>query len=125
MNLERRVWCDEAESGLKGAYGELTPRQLAQMVDAGSCELWRVNDDSWLVTGIEQDEKGKLLFVWSYAGKNLLDSSRAILRIARKNHIARVQFVCMRQSVARLIAPLNPVRIEIAGNGACLYEIGV
>lgn len=100
-------WCDEAEQGLQGTLGR-DATTAREGVNAGRLELWRVNGDSWLVTGIDADT----LVIWAYRGRDALSMVRAMFATARKNGLRHVSFYTKRLGLKRLLAEFPFVEQE-------------
>lgn len=120
MRFERMPWSEEAREGLARTFhsegGFDAVAHIRENVIAGRYELWRVDGDSWAVTHTYQNK----MFCWCYQGRNALEFSTTMLRIARDNGLKCVRFATRRRGLARLLKPLNPVLVEPE-----IYEIGV
>lgn len=100
VTLERVAqWCDEAEHGLQGTLGR-DSTAAREGVNSGRLELWRVNGDSWLVTGID----GDCLVIWAYRGRGAASMLRAMFDSARANGLRRLAFYTKRRALKRLFA---------------------
>lgn len=122
LALEKREWDAEAEKGLAATFADIPAHIVAQWVDAGECELWNVNGDSWLITGIETDSQGRLLVAWCYQGKQARIVAAALQRIAKRNGIQRIQFSTYHKGLSRLLSNVAPRLIGKTEFGANLYE---
>ena len=111
-------WNYAADYGLRDTFYDCRD-MVRNGVDSGKMQLWRVNDDSWLVTEIIQDQ----LFVWCYQGYGLLATIRVLMRIAAQNHLDYVAFFCRQAAALRALRCLNPVAQPTLINGETLYKI--
>lgn len=124
MKLEHiRRWNDAAAAALREVTAE-DEASIARDVDAGTCQLWRVNDHSYLVTNV--DASSRELIVCCYAGRDVLAIADVLYRIARDQGLQAVRFFTKRPALARLLAtrfPLVPFgyvyRCEVPPNVRC------
>lgn len=124
MKLERIPrWTEAAAAALRAVTAE-DEASVARDVDAGTCELWRVDDHSYLVTNV--DLNSRELIVCCYAGKNVMAIADVLYRIARDQGLAAVRFFTKRPALARKLRarfPLEPYgyvyRCEVPPNVRC------
>lgn len=124
MKLERIPrWTAAAADALRAVTAE-DESTVARDVDAGTCELWCVNDASYLVTNV--DTSSRELIVCCYAGRDVLAIADVLYRIARDQGLQAVRFFTKRPALARLLArrfPLVPYgyvyRCEVPPNVRC------
>jgi hypothetical protein len=70
-------------------------------VDAGTSELWSVDDHSYLVTCV--DTLSRELIVSCYVGRDVLVIADVLYRIARKQGLCAVRFFTKRPALARML----------------------
>jgi hypothetical protein len=111
-------WSPDAAEGLKDTLFTGTDR-IADGVTLGQFELWKVNDDSWLVTEVVKREK--FLLVWCYQGRGLFNVMMLLCNIAANNGLERVKFFSHKK-LKNTISHAEPV-ITPQGDGMILYDI--
>jgi hypothetical protein len=101
-------WTAAAAAALNAVAAE-DAASLAREVDAGTSELWCVDDHSYLVTCV--DTSSRELIVCCYVGRDVLAIADVLYRIARKQGLCAVRFFTRRPALARKLRarfPLQP-----------------
>lgn len=99
MRLEKlRAFNDGALRVLAEVMAEDSESVIAD-VERGTCELWRVDGDSYLVTNV--DTASRELIVCCYAGRDVLAIAAVLYRIARNQNLQAVRFFTKRPALAR------------------------
>jgi hypothetical protein len=112
-------WSDEAEYGLRDTFFDCK-QDIIDGVNSKRMALYRVNDDSWLVTEIIQD----MLFIWCYQGQNLVPMVRCLRKVAFNNGLSTVAFFTRLPAAVRALRCFNPQAQPTKINGETLYKIG-
>ena len=109
MKLEKLPrWTAAAAEALRQVTAE-DEAQVARDVDAGTCELWRVDDHSYLVTNV--DLSSRELIVCCYAGRDVLAIADVLYRIARKQGLEAIRFFTKRPALARKLRTRFPLEL--------------
>lgn len=102
-------WTDEAARALFEVTAE-DSATVAADVDAGTCELWRVNDHSYMVTNV--DLSSRELIVCCYAGCDILAIATVLYRLTRQQNLCAVRFFTKRPALARKLRTGFPLLKE-------------
>lgn len=115
MHFARCQWSEEARNGLAQTFND-EESFIANGVQSGEMELFRVDGDSWAVVQTWSDTQ----MCWCYQGRNALGFAQAMLRIAKRNNLRCIRFFTKHRALVRLLKSLNPVQVEPQ-----IYEVGV
>lgn len=115
MMMERCRWQQSAALALAPITEDMDA--LRAGVEAGRCELWRIDGASWVVTQVV----GNVLWVHCYAGRNLCAFASRLYRIAQRNGCRRIVFEAPKPHTLKLLLSYwNPREVEPG-----LWEIAV
>lgn len=105
MIFRKITWCVEAEKNLQRTmyYADDTA-YIRREVDQGRAILWRVNDDSYMVT---RDEYPDLVIV-CYEGSRAKQALGAIVAKARLEGFPSVRMHTRHRALVRMISEYQP-----------------
>lgn len=109
MKLEKLPrWTQAAADALRAVTAE-DEASVARDVNAGTCELWRVDGRSYLVTNVDTDSRE--LVVCCYAGRNVMAIADVLYRIARDQNLGAIRFFTKRPALARKLRARFPLQL--------------
>lgn len=110
---------DTARHGLRDCFGTHSAEEVAQWIANGTCELWRVDGDSFLVTQTNE----RTLFVWCYQGRNVRELAKCLIAVARKNDCDAIRFHTYRAGFLRMLERFGAQLTDRENNGLLVVEV--
>ncbi len=100
-------WTLQAEQGLGETLND-DAELLKQQVNSGIAELWCIDNESWMITRVE-DLPGRKpeLVVCCYKGKDLNQVGDLILAQSKKQDFGSIRFHTKRKGLNRLLSKFN------------------
>lgn len=109
MKFERIHWCTDAEVELVRALDDADDIDfIRSQVRRNQAALWRVDSETYFVVRVE----GRELVVVAFAGLNLLEVSREIVRTAWSKGCHSIRFHTHSLAVIRMMREFDPVPVE-------------
>ena len=99
-------WSQDASIGLKDTFFGFE-QMIAEGVNSGRMQLWRINDDSWLVTEIFRNPD--FLMVWCYQGSGLVNLMMHLNNVALSNNLPELRFFTRLRAAVRALRFMRPV----------------
>lgn len=116
--LQKMQWHTAARDGLKDTFFGHEDK-IAEGVISGKMELFRVNNDSWLVTQRFPD----FLFIWCYQGKGLVRLIEEMRPLALANGHKQISFFTPHRAALRALRRYHPRPLMKDANGHIQYVI--
>lgn len=105
MIAKQTIFTTHAAEVLGDALGD-DMSEMVRQVALGYAELWRVGDDTYMITRVETYPDHTELCVVAYAGRGLREMAPLIVAHARHIGIDRIRFHS-RESVFRMVRSLG------------------
>ncbi|SRR5258706_1820716 len=96
-------WSDAAELGLGETLGKFRD-ELADQVNRGIAELWRLGRRTYLLTRLDKWAHGSELVVCCLKGEGLHEIAPVIIERAKKQGIDSIRFHTTRPGLSRLVS---------------------
>jgi hypothetical protein len=116
--LRKMQWHREARDGLRDTFFGHEDK-IAAGVISGQMELFKVNDDSWLVT----QRFPEFLFLWCYQGKGLVRMVDELRAVALANGHPQISFFTPHRAALRALRRYSPRALKRTENGHIQYVI--